>query len=145
MNRQTTLAKENTVSQNWLIVDASDQVLGRIASRLAVILMGKNKPQYTPHRDVGDYVILTNASKIRMTGSKLDQKLFQSYSGYPGGRRTRTYGQMMETNPQALIQRSVRNMLPKNKLGDQMIKKLKIYSGTEHPHSSQQPQTMELA
>ena len=144
MNRQTFHAKNDEVPQQWLLVDATDQVLGRLASQIAVILMGKHKPQYTPHHDVGDYVVITNAAKIRMTGSKLDQRLFETYSGYPGGRRTYTYRQMLEKNPGLLIERTVRRMLPRNKLGRQMLKKLKIYAGEEHPHQAQQPEPLEL-
>lgn len=144
MNRQTYHAKNNQVPQHWHLVDASDQILGRLASQIAVLLMGKHKPQYTPHQDVGDFVVVTNASKLRMTGSKLDRRLFETYSGYPGGRQTYTYRQMLEKNPELLLQRTVRRMLPRTKLGRQMLKKLKVYPGAEHPHQSQKPETLEL-
>lgn len=144
MNRQTYHAKNNEVPQHWHVVDASDQILGRLASQIAVILMGKHKPEYTPHHDVGDFVIITNATKLRMTGNKLDQRLYETYSGYPGGRRTYTYREMLEKNPELLLERTVRRMLPRNRIGRQMLKKMKVYRGEEHPHQSQQPQTLEL-
>ena len=144
MNRQTYHAKNNEVEQNWLLVDASDQVLGRLSTKLAVVLMGKHKPEYTPHQDVGDFVIVTQAQNIRLTGNKADQKLVKRYSGYPGGQKTRTYRWMLEHRPEELIRSSVRRMLPKNRLARQMLKKLKIYRGGEHPHQAQQPQPLAL-
>lgn len=144
MNRQTFHAKNNEVAQDWLHVDATDQVLGRLATRLAVILMGKHKPQYTPHHDVGDYVIVTNAGKIRLTGNKLDQKLYQTFSGHPGGRKTTTYRQMMQHKPELLLETAVKRMLPKTKMGVAMLKKLKVYAGPEHPHQAQDPKPLEL-
>lgn len=145
MNRQTYLAKNDEVEQRWLHVDATDQVLGRLATRVAVILMGKHKPQYTPHHDVGDFVIITNAQKIKLTGNKLDQKFFETYSGHPSGRKTYSYRQMIERKPELLIERAVRRMLPKNKLASKMLSKLKVYRGPEHPHQAQQPQPLEQA
>lgn len=144
MNRQTFLAKNNEVPQHWLHVDATDQVLGRLSVRIATILMGKHKPEYTPHHDVGDFVVVTNVEKLLLTGRKADQKVFETYSGYPGGRKTYSYRTMLEQKPELLLERSVRRMLPKNKLARQMLTKLKIYRGPEHPHSAQQPQTLEL-
>ncbi|GAB4190095.1 MAG: 50S ribosomal protein L13 [Phycisphaeraceae bacterium] len=144
MNRQTYHAKNDEVEQAWLHVDASDQVLGRLATRLAVILMGKHKPQYTPHHDVGDYIVVTNAEKVRLTGNKLDQKLYRTYSGHPSGQKTKTYRQMLEEKPELLVQAAVRRMLPKNKLGVAMLKKLKVYAGPEHPHQAQNPKPLEL-
>ena len=144
MNRQTTLAKNNDVPQQWLVVDATDQVLGRLASRLAVILMGKHKPEYTPHHDVGDYVVVTNAEKIRLTGNKAALKVAKNYSGYPSGLKTRNYTWMIEHRPERLIELAVRRMLPKNRLAAQMLKKLKVYRGEEHPHQAQQPQALTL-
>lgn len=143
MNRQTFHAKNNEVAQDWWVVDASDQVLGRLASRLAVILMGKHKPEYTPHHDVGDFVVVTNASKLRMTGNKADQKFDKHFSGYPSGQTVRSYRWMLENRPERLLETAVRRMLPKNKLAAQMLKKLKVYSGEEHPHQAQQPQPLE--
>ena len=144
MNRQTFHAKNNEVPQDWHIVDATDQVLGRMATQLAVILMGKNKPQYTPHHDVGDFIVVTNAQKIRLTGNKLDQKLYRTYSGHPGGQKTKTYRQMIDQKPELLVQDAVRRMLPKSKLGVAMLKKLKVYAGSEHPHQAQDPKPLEL-
>lgn len=144
MNRQTTLAKNDEVEQRWLHIDATDQVLGRLANRVAVILMGKHKPQYTPHVDTGDFVVITNAEKIRLTGNKLDQKFFQTYSGHPGGQRCISYRQMIKQKPELLIERAVRRMLPRNKLARHMLKKLKIYRGPDHPHQAQQPEPLDL-
>jgi large subunit ribosomal protein L13 len=144
MNRQTYHARKGQVPQNWHHVDAADQILGRLASRVAVLLMGKHKPQYTPHVDVGDYVVVTNAQQIRMTGNKLDQKVYQTYSGHPSGRRTRSYRQVLETKPELLLHRAVRRMLPKNRLATGMLKKLKVYAGSEHPHQAQKPQPLSL-
>ena len=144
MNRQTYLAKNDEVDRNWVHVDATDQVLGRLAVRIATILMGKNKPQYTPHHDVGDFVVVTNAERIRLTGNKLDQKVFQTYSGHPSGLKSRTYRTMLEQHPDLLLARAVRRMLPKNRLARRMVKKLKIYPGSEHKHAAQQPRQLEL-
>ena len=139
MNPQTYMAKNEEVPRNWIHMDAADQVLGRLAVRIAIILMGKHKPQYTPHHDVGDFVVVTNAEKIRLTGKKLDQKVFTTYSGHPGGRKTRSYRTMLEQHPERLLEQSVRRMLPKNRLARQMFKKLKVYRGPRHPHQAQQP------
>jgi large subunit ribosomal protein L13 len=144
MNRQTYIAKNDEVEQDWHIVDASDQVLGRLASRLAVILMGKHKPQYTPHHDVGDFIVVTNVEKLVITGNKGELKLYQRYSGYPSGRNVRTYNWMLEHQPEELLRRAVRRMLPRNRLARQMLSKLKIYRGAEHPHQAQQPQTLAI-
>lgn len=144
MNRQTFHAKNNEVPQDWHIVDASDQILGRMATRLAVILMGKHKPQYTPHHDVGDFIVVTNAEKIKLTGKKLDQKLYRTYSGHPSGQKTRTYRKMIADRPELLLETAVRKMLPKNKLGVAMLKKLKVYAGPNHPHQAQDPQPLEV-
>ena len=142
MNRQTYQAKADDVPRHWHIVDASDLVLGRLSTKLAVILMGKHKPQYTPHQDVGDFVIVTNAEKIKITGKKADQKLMDNFSGYPSGRRSRSYRWMLEHQPEKLLTRSVQHMLPKNKLASQMLRKLKVYRGSDHPHQAQQPQPL---
>jgi large subunit ribosomal protein L13 len=142
MNRQTTLVKTGKANQKWVIVDATDQVLGRLSSRIAIILMGKHKPEYTPHVDTGDFVIVTNADKIKMTGNKADIKFFQSYSGYPGGQKNTSYKSMLENKPELLLERSVRRMLPRNKLARHMLTKLKIYRGNEHPHQAQQPEAL---
>ena len=143
MNRQTTLAKKDNGLRQWRQVDASGQVLGRLASRIAVILMGKDKPHYTPHQDVGDFVVVTNAEKIRLTGHKLDQKFYETFSGYSGGRKTYSYRWMIEHKPELLLENAVRRMLPKNRLARQMLKKLKVYRGEGHPHQAQQPAPIE--
>ncbi|MEE9211511.1 MAG: 50S ribosomal protein L13 [Phycisphaeraceae bacterium] len=144
MNRQTYHAKNGQVKQSWWMIDASDQVLGRLSVKLAMILMGKNKPQYTPHHDVGDFVVVTNADKIRLTGAKPDNKFFQTFSGYSGGQKRYSYRWMLEHKPELLLQRSVRRMLPKNRLARKQLSKLKIYRGTEHPHQAQQPEPLTI-
>ena len=144
MNRQTFHAKNSEVTQAWHHVDATDQVLGRMATKIAVILMGKHKPEYTPHHDVGDFVVVTNAEKITLTGKKLDQKLYRTFSGHPSGQKTRTYRHMIANKPELLLETAVRKMLPKNKLASAMLKKLKVYAGPDHPHSAQDPQPLEL-
>ena len=145
MNRQTTLAKNNNVAQNWLQVDATDQVLGRLASKLAQVLMGKNKPQYTPHHDVGDFVIVTNVDKLRLTGNKAEQKHFQTYSGYPGGQKRFSYTWMLKNKPELLLERAVRRMMPRGPLTHARITKLKMYrSGEQHEHQAQQPKAVKL-
>ena len=143
MNRQTTLAKNHEEARNWVHVDASDKIVGRLAVQIATVLMGKNKPTYTPHHDVGDFVVVTNAEKLTMTGRKLDHKVAQSFSGHPGGRKTTSYRELMEDKPERVLELAVRRMLPKNKLGRQMYKKLKVYAGPEHPHQAQQPKAFE--
>ncbi|MEM9345452.1 MAG: 50S ribosomal protein L13 [Planctomycetota bacterium] len=142
--RQTTLAKNNEVAQEWVHVDATDQVLGRLSTEVAMILMGKNKPTYTPHVDTGDFVVITNAEKIKLTGKKLDQKIHQTFSGHPSGRRVKTFREVQEKHPERLIEESVRRMLPKNKLGTKMLSKLKVYAGPDHPHAAQNPKALEL-
>jgi large subunit ribosomal protein L13 len=144
MNRQTTLAKNSEVPQQWFVVDATDKILGRLSTEIATILMGKNKPIYTPHEDVGDFVIVLNADKIRLTGSKLDQKYHETYSGHPSGRKTYSYRWMVANRPEKLVENSVRRMLPKNKLASKMLSKLKVYRGSEHPHAAQQPEALEV-
>ncbi len=144
MNRQTFQAVNDVVPKNWLLFDATDQVLGRLAVRIAVILMGKHKPEYTPHTDVGDFVVVINAEKIRLTGNKIDQKFRQTFTGYPSGRKVTSYRQMLEHKPELLLHEAVRRMLPKNKLARKMIKKLKVYRGPEHPHHAQQPKAVDL-
>ena len=138
------LAKKETVERNWRVVDASDQILGRMAVKIAMTLMGKDKPTYTPHVDTGDYVIVVNAEKIRLSGQKAETKEYQTYSHYPGGQKTIPFARMMERHPERVVELAVKRMLPKNKLGQAMIKKLKVYSGPEHDHAAQQPVTMEL-
>lgn len=138
------LAKKETVQRKWHVVDADGAILGRLAVKVATTLMGKNKPIYTPHVDTGDYVIIVNADKIRLTGDKSSTKQYQTYSGYPGGQKIIPFTRMMENRPERVVELAVRRMLPKNKLGADMLKKLKVYSGPEHNHSAQQPEKMEL-
>jgi len=144
MNRQTYLAKPGELEQQWHVIDATDLVLGRLSSKLAMILMGKHKPTYTPHTDTGDYVIVLNADKIRLTGNKLTNKEFQTYSGYTSGQKRFSYAVMMEEKPELLLERSIRRMLPKNKLASHMLSKLKVYRGAEHPHQAQNPKALTL-
>jgi large subunit ribosomal protein L13 len=145
MNRQTTHAKANEVPRQWHHVDATDQVLGRLASRLAVVLMGKHKPEYTPHQDVGDFVVVTNAEAIKLTGKKLDQKIYERYTGYPNGLKQYPYRRILEQRPEQLIEKAVWRMMPTGRLARQQFKKLKVYRGSEHPHTAQQPQALDLA
>jgi large subunit ribosomal protein L13 len=142
--RQTTLAKNEEVTHDWVHVDATDQVLGRLSTEIAMILMGKTKPHYTPHVDCGDFVIVTNAENIKLTGKKLDQKIHQTFSGHPSGRKVKTFREVQEKHPERLIEESVRRMLPKNKLGTKMLSKLKVYAGPDHPHAAQNPKALEL-
>jgi len=141
---KTLSAKSKDVIKKWHIVDADGMVVGRLASRVASILRGKNKPIFTPHADTGDFVIIVNAEKIRFTGNKLDQKVYYRHSGYPGGLKEVTARDVMKNSPQDIIMSAVRGMLPKNKLGRQQLKKLKVYKGTEHPHKAQAPETLIL-
>jgi large subunit ribosomal protein L13 len=141
----TYLPKPGEIKMDWHVVDASDQVLGRLAAKIAMILQGKTKPTYTPHVDTGDFVIVLNADKIRVTGKKADVIEYDTYSRYPGGRHLYSYKTMNKLHPERVVQLAVKRMLPKNKLGRNMLTKLKIYSGTEHPHSAQQPKELKLA
>ncbi|MCB9743249.1 MAG: 50S ribosomal protein L13 [Alphaproteobacteria bacterium] len=135
----TVSAKPAEVARSWYVIDAEDLVLGRMSTRIATVLRGKHKPIFTPHVDTGDFVIVVNASKVRLTGRKLDQKLYHRYSGYMGGLKSRTAKQVLDDDAERAIQHAVRGMLPKNRLGRAMLKKLKVYSGPEHPHEAQQP------
>jgi large subunit ribosomal protein L13 len=138
------MAKKETVDQKWVVVDATDAILGRMASKIAPILMGKHKPTYTPHVDTGDFVIVLNAEKIRVTGKKAEQKEYDYYTHFPGGHKYVSFAEMMEKSPDKVIQLAVRRMLPKNKLGRVMLKKLKVYKGGEHDHQAQKPEPIEL-
>lgn len=138
------LAKKGQVDQKWWVVDAEDAILGRLATKIAMTLMGKTKPIYTPHVDTGDYVIVVNAEKVRLTGSKPRTKEYQSYSGYPGGQKIIPYERMIQRHPERVIEQAVKRMLPKNTLGVSMFKKLKVYSGPNHQHTAQKPEKMEL-
>ncbi|MDQ7013859.1 MAG: 50S ribosomal protein L13 [Planctomycetota bacterium] len=142
LRRQTYSAKPGDVVKKWHVVDAESVSLGRLATDVAVILMGKHRPEYTPHIDTGDFVIVTNAGKVQLTGNKANQKYRKRYSGYPGGQKLESFGSLRERRPEVLIEDAVRRMLPKTRLGRQMIKKLKVYPGTDHPHQAQQPAAM---
>ena len=138
------MAKAETVQRKWYVVDAEGMVLGRLASQVAAILRGKNKPTYTPHVDTGDHVIILNADKVILTGKKLDQKFYRRHSGYPGGLKETSYKTLMETKSDLAVTEAVRGMLPKNALGRQMIKKLRVYKGAEHDHQAQNPEVLNL-
>ena len=140
--QKTTLMHAGTFDRSWHLVDADGQILGRLATRIAMVLMGKDKPTYTPFVDVGDFVIVTNAEKIRLTGSKAQTKTYERYSYYPGGRKVIPYEDVKARHPERIVSEAVRRMLPKNKLGRAMLKKLKVYSGAEHPHAAQQPKPL---
>ena len=140
----TYLAKPGELQPQWHVVDATDQVLGRMAAKLAVVLQGKHKPTYTPHVDTGDFVIVLNADKVKVTGKKADQREYKTYSGYPSGLRIYSYERMNRESPEKVIELAVRRMLPKSKLGANMLHKLKVYRGDKHSHQAQQPQTLAL-
>ncbi|NLV88949.1 MAG: 50S ribosomal protein L13 [Tissierellia bacterium] len=138
------MAKKNEIDRKWYIIDAEGKVLGRLASEIATILSGKNKPIYTPHVDTGDFVIVINADKIKLTGKKLEQKNYVYHTGYPGGLREIPYERMIKEKPEKIIELAVKGMLPKNRLGRKMIKKLKVYAGAEHKHEAQKPEIYEF-
>lgn len=141
---KTYSAKKDEVTRDWYIVDAEGKVLGRLAAEIATRLRGKHKPVYTPHVDTGDFVVVVNAEKIALTGRKLTDKMYYRHSGYPGGLKETSAKKMLETKPENLLRLAVKGMLPKNSLGRSMLKKLKIYSGSEHPHAAQMPLTWEM-
>jgi large subunit ribosomal protein L13 len=140
----TFFPKEGDLNKKWYVADAQEAVLGRLSARIAAILRGKHKAIYTPHTDTGDYVIVINASKVRLTGNTLQQKTYERYSGYPGGLRSVTAKTLLATKPEEIIRLSVRGMLPKNALGRKMLKKLKVYKGNEHPHKAQMPEALDM-
>lgn len=139
---RSTLAKPGNVNQDWFHVDATDQVLGRLAVRAATVLMGKHKPTYTSHVDTGDFVVVTNAEKVRVTGNKRGEIVYQSYSYYPGGKKVVSYNEMQSRHPERIVFEAVRRMMPKSTLGHKMLSKLKVYAGSEHPHAAQNPTVM---
>ncbi len=139
---KTYSAKPGEVQRRWYVVDATDQALGRLATRIASVLRGKHKPEYTPHVDVGDFVVVVNCEKIALTGDKLASKWYRHHSGYPGGLKELWYGKLLEKHPERAIQKAVWGMLPKTTLGRQQMKKLKVYAGPEHPHSAQKPEPL---
>lgn len=137
--------KPGEIDRHWHVIDASDVVLGRLASQVAALLRGKHKPVFAPHVDTGDFVVIINAEKISLSGAKLDQKKDYRHSGFPGGLRATAYGDLIEKNPRRIIEKAVAGMLPHNKIGRQQIKKLKVYSGPQHPHAAQQPAPYEIS
>lgn len=137
------MAKRENVERKWYVIDATDKHLGRLAVQVARILSGKHKPTYTPHVDCGDFVIVVNAEKVGLTGKKREQSTIKRYSGYPGGLKSLTYGQVLERRPERLVERVVWGMIPKTKLGRDMYRKLKVYSGPSHPHAAQQPEVLD--
>jgi large subunit ribosomal protein L13 len=144
MQTRTYSAKPSEITHAWHHVDAEGVVLGRMASRIARILQGKHKPTYTPHLDTGDFVVVTNAEKVHLTGKKMDQKVYHHYTGWAGGLRETEIRDLMEKKPEQVIRLAVRRMLPKTNLGRLMLRKLKVYAGTDHPHAAQQPETLDI-
>ena len=142
---RTYTPKPGEVTRAWHVIDASDVVLGRLASQTAILLRGKHKPQFAPHVDTGDFVVIVNADKVKVTGRKAEVLEYQTYSRYPGGQRTYTYKRMAELHPEKLVELAVRRMLPKNKMGRNILGKLKVYKGDKHPHSAQQPKELKFA
>ena len=132
------------VERNWFVVDATDKVLGRLATRIATVLMGKHRPTYTPHIDTGDFVVVLNAGAIKVTGKKREEIIYETYSGYPSGHKLIPFERVMQRNPERILQAAVKRMMPKNALGARMLKKLKLYRGTEHPHQAQKPAPLPL-
>jgi large subunit ribosomal protein L13 len=141
---KTFSAKAGEINHDWFVVDAADKTLGRLASEIAHRLRGKHKPEYTPHVDTGDYIVVINAEKIRVTGAKAKDKIYHHHTGYPGGIKSISFEKLIEKAPERVIQGAVKGMLPRNPLGRAMFKKLKVYAGTEHPHAAQQPQVLNV-
>ena len=144
LSYKTISANAATVDKQWVVIDATDEVLGRLASQVAKILRGKNKPSYTPHVDCGDYVIVVNAEKVKLTGDKLTEKVYVRHTGYPGGQRFATAQDYLKKKPEFVIEEAVRGMLPKTRLGEAIFKNLKVYAGAEHPHAAQNPKAIKL-
>ena len=142
LSYKTKSANKDTVVRKWFVIDADGQTVGRMCSKIAIVLKGKHKPSYTPHVDCGDNVIVVNADKIRFSGNKMDDKVYLSYSMYPGGQKSITARELMVKKPYAIVEKSVKGMLPKNKLGRAMFKKLYVYAGAEHPHAAQKPEKL---
>ena len=141
---KTFSAKPEEVRRDWFVVDATDKILGRLATQIADVLRGKRKPTYTAHVDVGDFVIVVNAEKIAVTGNKREDKRYWRHSGYPGGIRFRTLGELLERRPEEVIRKAVKGMIPRNRLGRQQLRKLKVYAGPDHPHQAQKPTELEM-
>ncbi len=142
---RTYVATPATRERNWVVIDATGQTLGRLATQIANTLRGKGKPEFTPHCDVGDFVIVVNAERIAVTGKKMDEKRYYRHSGYPGGLKSRTLAEMLERRPEEVIRKAVKGMLPRNRLGRAQLRKLKVYAGPDHPHAAQKPEPMEVA
>jgi large subunit ribosomal protein L13 len=145
MTVRTYTPKAGDVTRQWLVIDATDVVLGRLASQVAVLLRGKHKPTFAPHVDTGDFVVIINADKVALTGAKLEQKKAYRHSGYPGGLKSRTYAEMLDKHPVKAVEKAVRGMLPKNSIGRAQLGKLKVYAGPEHPHQAQRPEPFEIS
>ncbi len=141
----TFMAKTGEIEQRWFVIDATDQVVGRLAVQIANILRGKHRPEYTPHTDTGEFVVVINAARLKFTGKKWDQKTYQAYSHYPGGLKTVTAKDLRERNPERILEAAVRRMVPRNRLGRKQMSKLKIYAGPQHPHQAQQPLPLDQA
>lgn len=141
---KTISAKKETVTRSWYLVDATDKTLGRLSTEIANRLRGKHKPTYTPHVDTGDYIVVVNAEKIKVTGNKAADKLYYHHTGYPGGIKSISFEKLIEKAPERVIEKAVKGMMPKNKLSRAMLSKLKVYAGNEHPHSAQQPTTLDI-
>ena len=141
---KTYTAKPGEIEREWFLVDAEGQTLGRLAAEIARVLRGKSKPQYTPHVDTGDFVVVVNAERIVVTGRKAEQKVYRRHSGYPGGLKTTSYEQLLERQPTEILRKAVKGMMPKTRLAHQQLRKLKIYAGPEHPHAAQSPQKLEV-
>ena len=141
---KTFSAKAHEVQRDWYVVDASEKTLGRLASEIAHRLRGKHKPEYTPHVDTGDYIVVINADKVRVTGAKATDKMYHHHTGYPGGLKSLSFEKLIDKAPERVLQRAVKGMLPRNPLGRAMFKKLKVYAGTDHPHTAQQPQPLNI-
>ena len=141
---KTFSAKPSTIQQGWYVVDAAGKTLGRLASVIAGRLRGKHKPEYTPHMDTGDFIVVINAAKVRVTGNKVDDKMYYRHTGYPGGLKVTNFAKLIQRDPGEVIERAVRGMLPKNPLGRAMFRKLKVYTGAEHPHVAQQPKPLDI-
>ena len=144
LSYKTISANAATVTKEWVVIDATNEVMGRLASQIAKILRGKNKPGYTPHVDCGDYVIVVNAEKVKLTGDKLTEKVYVRHTGYPGGQRFATAQDYLKKKPEFVIEEAVRGMLPKTRLGEAIFKNLKVYAGAEHPHAAQNPKAIKL-
>jgi large subunit ribosomal protein L13 len=144
LSYKTVSANKATVTKEWVVIDATDQVLGRLAVKAATLLRGKHKPNFTPHVDCGDNVIIINAEKVRLTGNKLDEKTYVRHSGYPGGQRSETAKELLKRRPLALVEHAIKGMLPKTRLGSELFRNLYVYQGPEHPHQAQQPKLINL-